>query len=1124
MRRSLTYYGPIHLAVVFGVAVATAVLTGALLVGDSVRGSLRDLTLDRLGLIDYALVSQRYFRSDLYADLAAEKTFQEHFEAIGSAILLRGTALGADTKLRASGIQIQGVDEQFTKMFDQDLDPWLSKQPGQVFPSVVINRSLQRELAVSVGDEILLSFERPSDIHREYLFGKDDASDVMQTVRVTISHILPDRGIGRFSLQPHQSLPSNAYLLLKELQRAMGQPGRVNTILVASRMREKDDVHILNSVLHRSLKLDDMGFVLRPLIGQLSLESTQFILKPGQIEVAEALAVEQKSPVLPVLTYLANEISAGDRLTPYSLIAGLDIPNENSKAFGEMKLLGGHPAPDLASGEILLNEWIAKDLEVETGDSIRVRYYVVGSGEELLTRNTAFVLKGILSMGGLAADQALSPEFPGLQEADDMGSWDAPFPVDLKLIRAKDEAYWDSYGALPKAFVSLETGLDLWQSRFGTLTSLRFGVPPGQNSEAFEKRIREGLLNRFSPGEVGLNFQPVKQQGLAASSGATDFSILFIAFSQFLIISAALLVGLLFRLGVEQRSSEIGLLLSVGYQVSDVRKRFTKEAAVLSCVGALTGLVGAISYAWLMMYGLRTWWVSAVGTPFLSLHVTPMSLGLGYLISVAVVMFSIRWTIRKFGRIPAQSLLAGIASLESRSSGRLAPVLAYTCLVGAVILLAWGGYADLSVSVGLFFGSGALLLVAGLSFFSIWSRKERMGLTNGWATIFRMGVQSATRQPGRSLLCGALVGCACFVIVAVGANRHSQVETSSAESGTGGFSLVAESDVPLFRDLASARNLADLGFSTREVQSLADTGIYSFRLLQGEDVSCLNLYQPEKPRVLGVSESMVKRGGFQFQQVLNGTTELVWELLEEDLELGVIPAFGDFNSMMWIMHLGIGQDIVLNNELGQEVRLRLVGLLQGSLFQSEVLISERNFMEHFPSQAGYKYFLVETPEKDFGSIAALLESNLSDSGFDATSAAQKLANYRAVENTYMSTFQMLGGFGLLLGTVGLGLILVRNAIERSGELATMRAFGFRRYKLSIMLLSENSFLLIVGLAIGTVSALVAVSPHLTSPGISVPWDSLLLTLSCVFGVGLISGAIAVAFCLRTPLLEALRRE
>jgi hypothetical protein len=62
---SLWYHRRIHVAVALGVAAGTAVLTGALVVGDSMRGSLRRLTLERLGRIELALVTDRFFRAEL---------------------------------------------------------------------------------------------------------------------------------------------------------------------------------------------------------------------------------------------------------------------------------------------------------------------------------------------------------------------------------------------------------------------------------------------------------------------------------------------------------------------------------------------------------------------------------------------------------------------------------------------------------------------------------------------------------------------------------------------------------------------------------------------------------------------------------------------------------------------------------------------------------------------------------------------------------------------------------------------------------------------------------------------------------------------------------------------------
>src|SRR3954469_15842759 len=85
---SLRHYRRIHLAVAAGVAVATAVLTGALLVGDSMRGSLRDLTLERLGRIDSAVVAAHPFRAELANKLAREPSFRERFSSAQSAILV----------------------------------------------------------------------------------------------------------------------------------------------------------------------------------------------------------------------------------------------------------------------------------------------------------------------------------------------------------------------------------------------------------------------------------------------------------------------------------------------------------------------------------------------------------------------------------------------------------------------------------------------------------------------------------------------------------------------------------------------------------------------------------------------------------------------------------------------------------------------------------------------------------------------------------------------------------------------------------------------------------------------------------------------------------------------------
>ena len=1151
MRRNLSYFWRIQLAVLLGAAVATAVLTGALLVGDSVRGSLRDLTLDRLGRIDYALVSERFFREELATDLShkLESEAQFHWETV-PAILLSGTAVNATTKARASRVQIQGIDARFAGLWADapgQSAPSLDQQPGQLFPSVHINQSLRDELDIKIGEQLLLSFEKRSDIHREFLLGHRDSSEVLQTLRLTVTKILPDRGIGSFGLRPNQSRPLNAYVPLAVLQKTLGNETKVNAIFTSaassnsSNLTTTDIIPTLQNKLNQVLKLEDLGLILRHVpsdsiegVDYVSLESAQFLLKPDIIEAARAVAIERRTPFLPILTYLANTIAANEQTIPYSTITGLDT----QRAFS-LELTDGSAAPPLADDEILLNEWAATDLGAEVGDEINVSYYIVGPREKLLTRGAQFRLKGVVAIKGLAADRGLTPKFPGIHEADDMSEWNAPFPIDLSRIRPKDEVYWDLFRATPKAFVSDKAAQQLWRSRFGDLTAVQIRAM-GTDIQTTQTNFQRQLLEKIRPEQVGLVFQPVKADGLAAATGSTDFSSLFIGFSLFLIVSAALLVGLLFRLGVEQRGSEIGILLTTGYPISTVRWRFMKEGGLIAGIGGLIGLGGGVVYAWLLMAGLRTWWLAAVGTPFLSLHINLLSLVLGYLIALVVVLFSIGWTVRQLGKVPIPMLIAGgvsAARLSNQSSVvRARPrILAFASLGLALALTIFALVSQTTASTGIFFGSGVLLLVAGLAFFSIWLRSGGRAASQprGAATV-QMGIKNSGRHPGRSMLCAALVGCACFVIVAVGANRHIEKGQQAAPqkaSATGGFALIAQSDIPLHYDLSSREGRFDLGFSESDSDAIADTQIFPFRLLPGEDASCLNLYRPQKPRILGVSKDFIERGGFQFQ----GTAvakENSWELLEEELEPGVIPAIGDYNSVQWILHLGLGDELSIQDESGEQLKLRLVGVLQRSIFQSELLISEANFKKHFPSQSGYAYFLIQTPSisnpvafaESTERIGHTLESTVDDYGLDVTSTTEKLASYRAVENTYLSTFQTLGGLGLLLGTLGLGIVLLRNIIERSGELATLRAFGFRRNTLSLMLLAENGFLLLIGILIGTVSALVAVAPHLTTPGVQAPWFSLAMTLVSVFLVGLVASAIAVYFALGRPLLPALKHD
>ena len=108
-----------------------------------------------------------------------------------------------------------------------------SRASGQIFPSAIINETLRRQLGAEVGDALLLSFRTHDNIPDDTLLGNKENREAFGSVRTTIVAVIPDAGIGRFGLAPHQAFPSNAYVALEDLQGALDQEGDVNAVFVA---------------------------------------------------------------------------------------------------------------------------------------------------------------------------------------------------------------------------------------------------------------------------------------------------------------------------------------------------------------------------------------------------------------------------------------------------------------------------------------------------------------------------------------------------------------------------------------------------------------------------------------------------------------------------------------------------------------------------------------------------------------------------------------------------------------------------------------------------------------------------------------------------------------------------
>jgi hypothetical protein len=405
-------------------------------------------------------------------------------------------------------------------------------------------------------------------------------------------------------------------------------------------------------------------------------------------------------------------------------------------------------------------------------------------------------------------------------------------------------------------------------------------------------------------------------------------------------------------------------------------------------------------------------------------------------------------------------------------------------------------------------------------------------VSTGGVPLVRLASRNGARNPGRSTLTIALVASATFLIVALSAFRMDPSDRPpQLASGDGGFALVAESSQPVYHDLNTADGRRELGIAPQQDETLDEARAYPLRVQPGDDASCLNLYQTTQPRVLGISDELVRRGGFAWsgsEATSPAARENPWLLLLRELPAedgrAIVPVVLDMNTAMYSLHKGVGDSLVLDDHSGGQIHARIIGLLKNSIFQGDVLMSEANFIRYFPQVGGARFFLVETSEEHAHAVEETLEGSLGDYGFDVQRTSDRLKDFMAVQNTYLSTFQSLGGLGLLLGTFGLATVQLRNVLERRGELALLRATGFRLSRLAALVMIENALLLVGGLATGIIAALVAIWPQLASGGAEVPVESLGVTLSLVLIVGLLAGLAAVRATLRAPLLPALRGE
>jgi putative ABC transport system permease protein len=1091
--RSLRFHWRRHAAALLGAAVSAAVIAAALVVGAAVRSGVDTAAQARLGQVRLVLApGDRLFRSALAENLRLGAV-------TAPALALRGSAATPDNRALANNVRIIGVDSGF---FALAPDPQSAATPSE---GAVLTRNLADRLGVAPGGEVILRAPRPRAIPLDAPFALAETVPL----RLKVEAVADDNGFGGFALDASPEAPFNAFVPLRLLQERTQSEGRANMLLLGETDRSAADVALADC-----WTIDDAGLAIRdlPARGEVELRSSRVFIEPAAARAAVSAAHGAK----PALAYFVHEVRSGSRVSPFSMVAAL--------APGTSLL-----PPDIKDDEIAVNQWLSDDLGIAPGAEIELTYYALTRGLRLDTRTARFRVRSVIPLADAAIDPDLMPEFPGMSEAKECKDWKAGVPLDLGRVRPKDEEYWKAYRGTPKAFVTLAAGQRMWANRFGSITAVRY---PRAESAGLEARLRGGM----TPAEAGLFFTDAAARSAAVRARGGGFTAIFMGFSVFIVAAAAAIAGLGFALAAQRRAGEAGTLLALGFSPRRVRMLFLAEAAVLSLAGAGLGAVAGLWYGRAVLDGLAgnsgrliigkavilsDYWSRA------TLLTLVEAAAAGALTSMAAAWLATRGLTRR----PVRRLLAGIdtgesADAEKTSSSKKAfrvfsanTVLAFALAAAAGALsVAFGRGSEPSAAAARL-GAGALALAAGLTLCAYMLR--RLGGVGGQGpahrlTLAGLGVRNAGRRRGASLTAAAALACGLFILAAAGIFRRAPVgEDPGRASGAGGFSLVAVSAAPITKDLNDSTVRRELGLDGPE---FAGAEVFRLRVRDGDDASCFSMGGAPRPRLLGVGPAAM-RGRFTFVHRPEGTDE-PWAALAATAADGATPAVID-QATAWTLEKSAGDVITYEDERGGEFQVRIAGVIDNSVLHGAVVISEEAFIARYPSEGGYRMLLVE------GTTAAAGQSlmrALGDLGLEVSSASAKLDEVNAVENAYIAAFQSLGGLGLALGTAGLGALALRGLMERRGELAMMRAIGFRRADIRWAALIEHGLTMGMGLACGLAAALMTAGSALADAS---GW--LAAGRFAAFGIilaalGLFWVWLAAAAVLRGRMLEMLREE
>ncbi len=1078
--RSARFYKKPVLYQILIVALLSAVITGSLLTGWSVRASLKKSATERLGNTGILISSgTRFF------DLSLADRLRDSARINCTGLLeINGLCQNLSTQKAIPNTHIYAINGDFFSFHGKEA---IKINPGEV----AVNEKIAVSLDLKKGDELILRFNDYSDIPADAPFAP--ANEEGRSLVVKVGSILKPAESADFSLSISQVVPENIFINISDIFGTSGKQIKINRLLFE--INNNITTEKAYDALRNHMKPSDIGLKIIP------LEKTGgYELRSDKIFLENSLVSEVKNyipPAAPVITYLGNRISHGARSTPYSFIAAL--PHSLY--------------PDIVTGnEVIVNRWLAGDLDINQGDTVEMVWYAPDSLSKLIERKSRFRVSRIVEMNGIWGDSLLMPDFPGISGSESCSEWDAGVTIKLNDIRQKDEQYWNRFRGTPKAFINYDKGVELWGNNFGPATAIRF---PGSISA---QEISGRLAGYLDPASNGFIITDLYSDSLLAASESVDFSSLFLSLGFFLILASVVLLSFAVTTYLDSKHIQIRTFFALGFRTGWIKQLLLAESGFISLTGSFLGSFAGMLVSFLIIKLLNTVWQGAVQTDTLSTFFSLLPILAGFLITIIIAIVFLEFKIR----LHLKNLNRKKKALDTKSS----PLLNLILLLISFFISA-GLYILSNIlkeqEVVLSFSAGTLLLIViillwrqyFISSFNLFSEKADPTL--------KLSRLYYSYYPSHAVTPILFIAAGIFAVFITGANRMS-FDSSHLKptGGTGGFLFWCDNTIPVRADLETNTGRTTLALDEEQLTGMQ---FVQMKRYAGNDASCLNLNHIKVPPLLGVDQNeFISRGSFSFAKAIEaGNVENPWQFLSFPPTSNTIYGIADQTVLQWGLKIKPGDTLMMRSENGQKLNIIIAAGLKSSVFQGYVVIGLDNFRKYFPSVPGSSILLVDG-NKDLADLYGnTLNERLENFGVKVERTNDRLASFYEVTNTYLSVFGVFGALGMVTGIAGLGFVLLRNYNYRRREFALMLATGFNVKKIRKLILQEQIIILMAGMSAGVIPAIIATLPSLKNSS-DVPWIYLISMVIIIFCTGLAALFFSLGSVTGSSLTASLKKE